>query len=103
MKDDRPFIPSKDGIDTQSNLNSDLLFDVLGSLGLNAAPFETKRMLIDHSLLAARNKIAHGEFLALDREGYEELHAEVILIIETIRNLVVDAVGNQLYRKSSTG
>ncbi|WP_338495563.1 MAE_28990/MAE_18760 family HEPN-like nuclease [Streptomyces sp. SJL17-4] len=100
-RDDRPFIPSRDGIDTQSNLNSDVLFDLMTSLGLSPAPFETKTMLIDHSLLTSRNKIAHGEFLALDHVGYEELHYEVISIIETIRNLVVDAVSNQLYRKRS--
>lgn len=95
---DRPFIPSRDGIDTQSNLNTDLLFDIFASLGLDPSPFETKRMLIDHSLLATRNKVAHGEYLALDRDGYEELHGEVVLMLETIRNLIIDAVDNQLYR-----
>nr|WP_152332337.1 MAE_28990/MAE_18760 family HEPN-like nuclease [Micromonospora purpureochromogenes] len=60
----RMFLPSKDGVDTQSNLNSDVTCDILRSLGLDPKPFEIKSMLIDYSLLRARNKIAHGEWEA---------------------------------------
>jgi len=52
--DERLHIPSRDGIDTQSNLNSDLCLELMASLGLDGQPFETKKALIDRNLLAAR-------------------------------------------------
>ncbi|WP_416530804.1 MAE_28990/MAE_18760 family HEPN-like nuclease [Streptomyces coelicoflavus] len=98
-EDSRPHIPSGDGVDTQSNLNSDLCFEIMHSLGLDPSAFETKRMLMDYSLLAARNKIAHGEYIDINPEDYETLHYEVISMIETMRNIIMDAVDNRKYRK----
>jgi hypothetical protein len=100
--DSRPHIPSSDGVDTQSNLNSDLCFEIMQSLGLDPSAFETKRMLMDYSLLAARNKIAHGEYISIDREDYENLHYGVISMIETMRNIIMDAVDNRKYRKQAS-
>ncbi len=56
-------------------------------------------MLMDYSLLAARNKIAHGEYIDINPEDYETLHYEVISMIETMRNIIMDAVDNRKYRK----
>ncbi|MFJ4240024.1 MAE_28990/MAE_18760 family HEPN-like nuclease [Streptomyces iakyrus] len=97
--DIRPHIPCGDGVDTQSNLNSDLCFEIMQSLGLDPSAFETKRMLMDYSLLAARNKIAHGEYISIDRGDYESLHYDVISMIETMKNIIMDAVDNRKYRK----
>ncbi len=69
------------------------------SLGLDPSAFETKRMLMDYSLLAARNKIAHGEYISIDRGDYESLHYDVISMIETMKNIIMDAVDNRKYRK----
>jgi hypothetical protein len=97
---ERLHIPSKDGVDTQSNLNSDLCLELFSSLGLDATPFMTKKGLIDYTLLAARNKIAHGEYVDIDRKGYEELHHEVLEMLGTVKRLVIDAAENKRYRKA---
>src|ERR1039457_3829334 len=97
---ERVYIPSGAGIDTQSNLHSDLFFELVEGLGLDAAPFETKMALIDYSLLRQRNSIAHGEYLEITKQGYEELHDEVIEMLGSVLRIVVRAAENKLYRKS---
>lgn len=99
--DDRLHIPADNGIDTQSDLNSDLLFDLCASLGLDATPFATKKALTDYGLLRSRNSVAHGEYMEITKIGYEELHHEVIEMLATIKNLVVTAAENKLYLKAS--
>lgn len=95
----RYLLPSRDGVDTQSNLNSELTCDILRSLGLDSAPFETKSNLIDYNLLRARNRIAHGEWEAPTLDQYTELHSEVFVMMETVRNLVIEAAENSRYRR----
>jgi hypothetical protein len=99
---ERLYIPSRGGVDTQSNLNSDLCFELMASLGLDSRPFETKKALIDYSLLAARNSIAHGEYLDVTKSGYEELHDEVVGMLDTVKRIVIDAAENKRYRKTPT-
>jgi hypothetical protein len=99
--DDRLRIPVANSVDTQSNLNSDLLFELCTSLGLDASPFATKRALIDYSLLRSRNSIAHGEYMEIGKDGYEELHHEVIGMLGTVHRIVVAAAENKIYLKAS--
>jgi hypothetical protein len=99
--DERLHIPSRDGVDTQSNLNSDLCFALFASLGLDAQPFYTKSALIDYSLLSARNHIAHGEYLDISKAGYEQLHHEVIEMLDMVTRIVITAAENKFYRRVS--
>ncbi|NXY95684.1 hypothetical protein HYE82_15055 [Streptomyces sp. BR123] len=97
----RASIPWRRGVDTQSNLNSSRCFDLFESLGLDASPLSTKARLIDYSLLRARNEIAHGQYLDIDSASYEELHLEVLAILDFVRNTVSAAAENGLYRRPS--
>ncbi|MEV7020918.1 MAE_28990/MAE_18760 family HEPN-like nuclease [Kitasatospora sp. NPDC093558] len=96
----RPQIPWKKGVDTQSNLNSERCFDLFASLGLDSNPIHLKARLIDYELLRARNEIAHGQYLNVDARSYEELHHEIISMIEFVRNTVSAAAENGAYRRS---
>lgn len=47
-------------VDAQSNLKFDIFRDILICCGLDPKPYEARAMYIDNTLLAARNRIAHG-------------------------------------------
>lgn len=84
-------LPYKDGIRTQANLSSDVLREIIDSLALDFSPFETKLHLIDETLLRTRNTIAHGEYLVITEQRYEELSREVLEMMENFRTQVQNA------------
>ncbi|MCI2421828.1 MAE_28990/MAE_18760 family HEPN-like nuclease [Saccharopolyspora sp. K220] len=95
----RPHIPNNEEIDTKSNLNSEVCKDLFISLGLDFSPLATKVNLIDYELLRSRNKIAHGEYVAIDNKDYIALHDDVLEIMDTVRRLVSTAASQKLYRR----
>lgn len=97
--DERLAVPNRE-VNTQSNLNSELCEELLAALGLDFSPFSTKAHLIDYKLLRARNEIAHGRWSPVDLAAYEELHAEVLVMVQTVRNLVMTAADNAQYRRT---
>jgi hypothetical protein len=84
-------LPWRSGIETQSNLNSEVFRDLVVSLGLDYSPYESKEKLMDGTLLHYRNNIAHGRWLLLNLQRYSELHREVIGLMETFRSQVENA------------
>ena len=84
-------IPHKGIVDTESNLSSKVLKEILWTLGLERTWFETKSALIDESLVAKRNYIAHGEALNIDLADYLKLHHEVLSMIDAFRTLLQNA------------
>lgn len=99
-RNDRARIPKK-GLSAKSNLSSTVCCDLLQTVGLDDRDIRLKARLIDYSLLKARNEIAHGSYLAVDKAGYEELHQEVLTMLELIRNLVVVGAEGGRYRRTS--
>lgn len=91
-------LPYKDGINTQSNLSSDVLREIVDTLGLEFEPYEMKRHLIDVDLVAARNAIAHGEHLLVTETGYDELSKDVLAIMEGFRTQVQNATVVRSFR-----
>jgi hypothetical protein len=89
-------------VNTQGNLNSDLCSELFECLGLDYSALDTKKGLIDYSLLRVRNDIAHGRWMSTDRAGYEELHGEVMTMLVAVRNAVMNATDNSHYRRSSS-
>jgi MAE_28990/MAE_18760-like HEPN len=81
-------IPYKDIISTASNLSSSILREIICLLGLDYSFYETKKVLIDEKLLSRRNAIAHGEYLSLDRDEYQQLHDEILAMMEDFRTQV---------------
>jgi hypothetical protein len=84
-------LPYKDGIRTQGNLSSEMLKEIVDTLGLDFSPFETKLHLIDETLLRSRNTIAHGEHLLITEKSYEELSREILEMVENFRTQVQNA------------
>jgi hypothetical protein len=90
-------LPVRDGISTKSNLSSRVLSEILATLGLNQDLYATKANLIDETLLESRNTIAHGEYLLVTPERWNELHREVLGMMQGIANVISNAVSMKRY------
>lgn len=88
-------------IDFRANLGSKAFFTWLVVLGLEDSGFLMQAPLIDQKLLSKRNAIAHGEFLDVGQQDYEELHHEVLSLLSRLRDLVNEAAATQRFRRRS--
>jgi MAE_28990/MAE_18760-like HEPN len=86
--DSNCLIPWDDAINTQSNLNSEVLKDIICVLGLDYSFYETKEKIIDETLLRSRNEIAHGRYLLIEFEQYIELHHEMISLMDLFKDQI---------------
>ncbi len=92
---------SEDGvIKTQSNLSSEILKQLLSSIGLDYSKFQLKANLIDSQLLFYRNNIAHGHDLIMDKQTYISLHGEILQMINTINDDIQNAVVLSSFKKA---
>lgn len=96
--DVRSQLPKAQMVNTQSNLRSAVLMRLLEDFGLDAAAFELREQLIDRRLCDIRNSIAHGRDACPAIGEFSELHAEVIGMMEEIRDLVLSAARTGSYK-----
>jgi hypothetical protein len=93
----RAQIPRNGMVNTRSNLRSGVLREIFDSVGLDPSDFDTKAQLIDRSLCDARNEIAHGRELFPSADSFAALHQEVMSMMETVRDRVLEAARTQAY------
>lgn len=86
-----------DYIGNVGNLNHDLFVGIAKSLDLHDAAFEAFRNLIDERLLKSRNKIAHGEHVMVDAEGFPVLADEVLQIMQNYKTAIENAASTKSY------
>jgi hypothetical protein len=67
------------------NLNSNVFRNILSYLGLDYTFFKDKEDIIDSVLVHNRNNIAHGQNYRLSFQEYEDLHTNVLALIESFR------------------
>ena len=96
-------IPINDIISAKSNLNFEILKEILITIGISIEPFSIYEVLIDEKLLQNRNFIAHGDhFSRLDGvvtiEDFTELHEKIRDVIELFSNTIIDAARNEEYK-----
>lgn len=96
-------IPINDIISAKSNLNFEILKEILITIGISIEPFSIYEVLIDEKLLQNRNFIAHGDhFNRLDGvvtiEDFKELHEKIRDVIELFSNTIIDAARNEEYK-----
>lgn len=99
--EDRFLVDCESAIRTMSNLNSSVMEDILNTFGMDDRPYLTKSRLIDERLLYGRNNIAHGRHLTIDEEDYQDLHTQMIGLIDKFRDDVEEAADKRLYRRES--
>ena len=90
-------------IDTKSNLNSEILENILSVVGIPFDDFELKSNLIDEQLLKHRNTIAHGNgnVLDFDKNGYLKVHDEVFNLLQLFNNHLSNLVSQKKYEVSA--
>jgi MAE_28990/MAE_18760-like HEPN len=86
-----------DSIETFDNLNTEVLSEILATFGLHAEHYMTRKLIIDERLLGCRNRIAHSGYTPDEDIDYEELHGEVIGLMDRFRDDVENAVTLELY------
>lgn len=100
MRQQRVLVPDA-VIDTESNLKPEVLSKCLYRLGLRHDIFEAKRDAVNR-LLNQRNRISHGETRqSIDRPDYDSLEKDVFEIMDTTKNLVMEALRKKAYLRSS--
>jgi hypothetical protein len=85
-----------------SNLSSSVLKEIMSMLGLDYSFYELKEKFLDEKLLARRNQIAHGNYIDLDREDYDDLHQQVIAMMANFRTEVENSAILQKYCRENT-
>ena len=96
---ERANVPNDNVIRTGSNLNSHILKEILTSVGLDYSDYELKNNLIDTVLLKNRNSIAHGEYLDLDEIDFNDLHTEIVSMMDDIKNKLSNMVVLETYKR----
>lgn len=99
--DVRSQLPKTHMVNTQSNLRSAVLMGLLEDFGLDAAAFELREQLIDRRLCDIRNSIAHGRDACPAIGEFSDLHAEVIGMMEEIRDLILAAARTGSYKTTN--
>jgi len=87
-------------INTQSNLSSLVFEEIASSIGIDPSPYQLKYKLIDESLLKRRNQIAHGEYLDIDTQGYQNLSHEVVVLIRAYKTDIENSIALESYKSS---
>jgi hypothetical protein len=92
----------RSAVQTKSNLSSEVLREIVLTLGLDYSRFVTKEKLLDEKLLANRNSIAHGRFLVIDTQEYLGIHDDIFGMMQDFYNQVDNASVSLAYRRSAT-
>lgn len=94
----RAKVPTKNVVDTQSNLSTTVLKEILWCLGLEYDLFESKEKLIDQKLVNRRNHIAHGQEIEIELDDFSEMVEEVLGLMTTFRNLLENCTITEGYK-----
>ncbi len=86
-------------IRTESNLSSTVFQRIAMSIGVDTAPYQTRYIFIDKSLLDRRNNIAHGIYLDLKQQDFFNLCEEVIVLLRCYKTDIENIVTTQQYKR----
>ena len=73
----------------------------MATIDIDYSIFETKEKLIDDALLMRRNRIAHGERIAVEPEDYNVIEHETRELIDFFQELIEKSVQTEQYRAVS--
>jgi hypothetical protein len=93
----RANLPLQSGVNTRSNLSSEVFENIAISIGVDSSKYTTRFKLIDESLLARRNNIAHGQYIDIDTKEYDDLSDNVVELMRWYKTDVMNAAQSKLY------
>lgn len=93
-------IPTKNIVNTKSNLNYEVFEDILYTLSFKDPHFESKRDLVN-DLVSERNYIAHGEHKLIDIETFNEFFNDTISLMSYLKTKIENSALLKEYKKAS--
>jgi hypothetical protein len=99
---DQAVIPAPSVLSDMGMLTSERLSTILYCLAMEIDPFELKFKWLDYSFIEKRNKVAHGEFTAIEPSeiaDYFNLTDEALALLETFRNNIVSSANLKTYER----
>jgi hypothetical protein len=103
IKNENFFIKYTDSepiISTKSNPKSEVLDEILKTIGIKSDIFTTKKQYIDYSLLYNRNKIVHGERFELNYKDFDEVFNVVMDLLDKYKELIIQAAEKEEFLKN---
>lgn len=91
-------IPTKNIINTKSNLKYDVLDEILFIMDLKDVHFESQEELIN-DLVNERNYIAHGEHKLIDYDTFIEFFNDTISLMEYLKTKIENSALLESYKK----
>lgn len=95
-------IPYKDIIKAEDNLKSEVLKEILITIGIDYSPYELESNVIDFRLLRIRNAVAHGQGMNISKAQFIRLNRKIIGMINSIKNDILRAAILESYKKRET-
>lgn len=97
----RAQIPTENIIKTQSNLNSNILREILSAIGVDYSHYELKEKLIDSQLLKIRNTVAHGQDFEIDIPEFTLLYTEITNLMTRFKNDLSNSATLKTYMRQN--
>lgn len=94
-------IPTKNIINTKSNLKYDVLDEILFIMDLKDMHFESQEDLIN-DLVNERNFIAHGEHKLIDYDTFIEFFNDTISLMEYLKTKIENSALMENYKKPAS-
>lgn len=91
-------IPTKNIIQTKSNLRYDVFEEIIFVLDLDINKFSKFQSLIN-DLVDSRNNIAHGDYLRVQFSAYESMHTDIQSLMELLKNELENAAISETFRQ----
>lgn len=95
----RAFIPTNNIIKTQSNLNYEILREILSIIGVDYIQYELKEKYIDSQLLRIRNSVAHGQDPDIKEKEFYDLFDEMTSLMVSIKTDISNNAAESNYKK----
>lgn len=88
-------------INTESNLKSHVLENIAHTLGIDTKKYEPHYNFIDESLLKRRNTIAHGEYLDIDDNAFEDIKNTTLKLMDWFKTDIENSAATKSYKKEA--
>lgn len=97
---ERAYIPYEGIIQTKSNLSFFVFRDICTVIGIDYKKYQLKETLIDRELLQFRNSIAHGKYLSMNFNEYQDIYQKVIEMMRDIKDDIMNAAATEKFKRS---
>lgn len=97
----RAHLPEANTIISTSNLNAEVFKGLIVGLGLPYVnDYAVAEKPVIETLVNARNQLAHGEWLTIDEQEYDEFYMWIIRLMEKVCEQIETAAATGDYRRS---